>query len=563
MQQNVLQKSDALCKLMHLPDLPCASDFTSSKAKNNKGDFIYAPKSDSNVENAVLKVTSKDCALQCDWTALESDGFEIHAFLPKPTANGSEISNYGAFVSIDSRPISNIRGTIKQVGATFKERLRKSRHSLTAVKDPFFSMNSICPPDSYDSNIEPAKGDVMFGDCKVVLGVVNILLKSYYSGALMEMEVELPTSAQPYAESDIEESESHVPDPAHLEPPAEMAREPRLGHQSKNPRWRSSMYGIDEDDLEHLQEDEPLVIEEEEGRRAADVSNPWTIARMNAAIKPNVSITNGQLLSPAKSGGDMTIHSSSLLVAMTPPRKAQPEPLTPQTSSRPNHTSLLDNELRQSIESFPQGERGGETSNVSRDIHTVTGHGGLRSGLPLSRHADAEQPNNLPGIRQPRGCQVRIQVTLASPQGILPKPTQNDGVEELDDTWFGQPMRGSRLSQPSRRPKRCKEHGPPLFVSDITSSPRRPFVEANERMLEGRLYSEDNTDIRSFFGQGETGRQTKGPSITLINSQPFPAIRSKPHIKEHSRALSATYYTRASIFAAHVLQSELDRPKRG
>jgi hypothetical protein len=42
------------------------------------------------------------------------------------------------------------------------------------------------------------------------------------------------------------------------------------------------MYGIDEDDLEFLQDSQAPVIEEEEGLRAAEVSNPSTIARMNA-----------------------------------------------------------------------------------------------------------------------------------------------------------------------------------------------------------------------------------------------------------------------------------------
>jgi hypothetical protein len=61
------------------------------------------------------------------------------------------------------------------------------------------------------------------------------------------------------------------------------------------------MYGIEEDDVEFLQDSQAPVIEEEEGFRVAEVSNPWTITGMNAAIQPKQPIGNGQLLTLAKS----------------------------------------------------------------------------------------------------------------------------------------------------------------------------------------------------------------------------------------------------------------------
>jgi hypothetical protein len=38
---------------------------------------------------------------------------------------------------------------------------------------------------------------------------------------------------------------------------------------SEQPRWRSTVYGVDEDDLEFLQDSQAPVIEEEAGLRAA------------------------------------------------------------------------------------------------------------------------------------------------------------------------------------------------------------------------------------------------------------------------------------------------------
>ncbi|KAH5318311.1 hypothetical protein HBI30_041930 [Parastagonospora nodorum] len=538
------------------------------KAKNNKGDFIYAPKTDSNIEDAILKVISKDCALQCDWTALESDGFEVHAFLPKPTANESKIANYGAFISIDSRPVSNSRGTIKQVVAAVKERLRKSSQSLTAVKDPFFCMNIICPPDSYDPNIEPAKDDVMFEDGKVVLDVVDKLLRSYYPEA-METEVEPPTPGQQHAQSEFKQIQDPMPNPVYLEPTTELVGKSKLDQQSKDPRWRSSMYGIDEDDLEHLQEDQPMVIEEEEGRRAADIPNPWTIARMNSIIKPKVSTTIDQLLSPVKGSSDVTMPPSSPSVAQTPLRKAQPEPLTPQTSSRLSPASLLDSELGNSMGRFPQFNPEDETMKVSHNKHIVTGYAGFQSGLPLSEQTGAEQSNDFPGARQPRGRQFPLQVTSAATRGRQRKPTQNDEVEGPDDTWFGQPMRGSQPSQPTGRQKRRGEQGPSLFASNMTSSPGRPILAATERISDGRLYSEDNADIRSFFGQRENGRAdsggrpAKGPSLTPINAQPTTASLISRNVRDPFRPLtirerssSQPIFSRVSPIGPRVTRNE-------
>ncbi|PVI08085.1 hypothetical protein DM02DRAFT_511151, partial [Periconia macrospinosa] len=150
------------------------------KAQSNKNDFMYAPKKDGSVEDAVLKIFGKDCALQCEWTALESGGFDIHAFLPKASATGSKIANQGAFISIDARPVSISRGTPKKIVMAFKERLRKANPGFASIKDAFFYMNIVCPPGSYDPNIEPAKNDVLFEDEDLVIAAINKLLVSYY-----------------------------------------------------------------------------------------------------------------------------------------------------------------------------------------------------------------------------------------------------------------------------------------------------------------------------------------------------------------------------------------------
>jgi hypothetical protein len=496
------------------------------KAKNNKGDFMYAPKASSNVEDAVLKAIGKDCALQCGWTALESDGFEIQAFLPKPTANGSKIANQGAFISIDSRPVSYSRGTMKKIVAAFKERLRKSNHSLATVKDPFFSMNIICPPDSYDPNIEPAKDDVLFNNSHVVLGAVDELLRSYYPKVVIEAEMKQPTSAQQLYEHEYEGVQpaldfSHS---EHVIPHVSIEEKPTPKPQSAQPQWRASMYGIDEEDLEYLQENQPPVIEEEEeGRRAAEVSNPWTIARMNATIKPTNISSNGQLMSPVKSHGDGRIHPSSPAVQTTPHKVSHALPMTPQTTSRMNiRTSSLDRERERNIRHLPRPSVEEEPTGSILSGSQTTTNDLLSASLTLP-----EQDHSRRSV-QTRRLYNATQVPSAPSRGRRKQrvPTIDplvDANEGLDDTWFGQPMRGSQNLQPHCRPKRRPKQNTTPFPSDTWS---RTLFPAADRSIDNDLSSGQNADIRSFLtrtgghGAVEGARVEKRPSFTPINLPP-------------------------------------------
>ncbi|KAL1795075.1 hypothetical protein ACET3X_006891 [Alternaria dauci] len=325
------------------------------KAKSNNGDFVYAPKADAKVKDATLKVIGKDCALQCDWAVLEADGFEVHAFLPKPGAAGPKIAHQGAFVSVDARPVSSSRGTIKQIVTAYKDRLRRSNPSLAGVKDPFFCLNITCPHGSYDPNIEPAKDDVLFDNSDLVTGIVDKLLRAYYPEAAQEVRrTEPPTSAQQQYENQPKQlptSPIGSSITAYGDETTSAIEEPPITLMQAQPRWRSSMYGIDEDDLQFLQEDHTPVIVEEEGIRATEISNPWTIARMNAKIKPKQVGSHEQLLSPTKGQGDGNSDPGSPGTAVTPHRPRSSLPLTPQTSSRTNVARFpLDAQLERSIQ---------------------------------------------------------------------------------------------------------------------------------------------------------------------------------------------------------------------
>jgi DNA mismatch repair protein, C-terminal domain len=93
-----------------------------------------------------------------------------------------KLSGKGQFISIDSRPVSCSRGTLKQISSLYKNYLRSTSQGCAGGKlvDPFICMNIVCPLGSYDVNIEPAKDDVQFRDPGIVLSVVESFFQSVY-----------------------------------------------------------------------------------------------------------------------------------------------------------------------------------------------------------------------------------------------------------------------------------------------------------------------------------------------------------------------------------------------
>ncbi|KAE8822778.1 hypothetical protein PTNB85_09039 [Pyrenophora teres f. teres] len=498
------------------------------KARNSNSDFVYAPKADANVEDAALKVVGKDCALQCDWTAMEADGFEIHAFLPKPTANRSKISGQGAFVSADGRPLSSSRGTIKQIVVAFKERLRKSNSSLAGVKEPFFCMNIICPPGSYDPNIEPAKDDVMFENSEVVLSVVNRLLTSYYPEASGDAsDEEPPLSSQQHLDTPPETLQGSDGPSINIQEHATPIPEGRPKSREQ-PRWRSAMYGIDEEDIEYLQDSQAPTIEQEDGFRAVEVSNPWTIARMNAAIKPKPVADNGQLLSPAKSQTGVTARSSSPNPYVTPNRPLLKRSLTPQTSLRSTVArSPLDEELERSFQRLSQGPSEADAfGNGGEERLAEQRHNDLMSpsvGVRRSNHVaptDFQRASLLFPQSSPASQDMFPPAPSAPPKAQRKRQTYTNKpfappAMQSNDVWSGQQFPASQPPKPPGRQKRTNDPGR-SFQAPYTPHP--PRLEQTERMTGPQIYSEDDSDIRHFF---EQSRQPRGNSYTHEEEPPY------------------------------------------
>ncbi|KAL8750666.1 MAG: hypothetical protein Q9184_006345, partial [Pyrenodesmia sp. 2 TL-2023] len=377
------------------------------KTKNDKSNWMYVPKSEASVADAAVKIIGKRASDQCQWTvwcpdspsiptastctelAADSDStYKVEAFIPKANCDSPSISNVGHYITVDARPVSSSRGTLKQMVQLFKSYLRSSASTTVDQKiiDPFLCMNLVCPPRSYDANVEPAKDDILFTNSSRVLTLVESFLRSHYGDLkpkdklttrsnrltpqprnfdLLLARKPPPATVQPFLPSPTSSLRQQQPldgdDPIRIEKPVRLSDEDHVeggendvgdtgsrrsqigeGHLERSSRpgltnttgqiWRNGMYADDEDGepintgLTTQNQSSEEAGEDEGDIRSITVTNPWTLAKLNAPIrsqKPNgqldkESVRNQQLLNPAKAPEDMPGDLSTPLRILQP-----------------------------------------------------------------------------------------------------------------------------------------------------------------------------------------------------------------------------------------------------
>lgn len=328
-------------------------------------------------------------------------------------ADISSITRVGQYFSIDSRPVSCGRGTLKTISGLYKSYLRSAwaKDNGDKINDPFICMNIVCPPGSYDANIEPAKDDVLFTDASKVLEIAESFLKNVYgelqwpskapgdSGRAMSRSqgfdallarkphpVAIPKSQHhplELAKNNIHGDSDAVLDispvsstvtgnGAGLVPEIETSIEDgsaysmpegtglsALGNPSPDKVGRPNMYAADDDDEmnlfvaqdHHGSRPQTPVAEDEAGLRDVRVSNPWSIAKVNAASRPHLRQQSnvGQLMTPVRTREDHQAgdHGTS---PMTTIGDTQPFPQTLPTPLQ----SLRDSSDRRTASSSPE-----------------------------------------------------------------------------------------------------------------------------------------------------------------------------------------------------------------
>ncbi|KAI7361177.1 hypothetical protein KC354_g8279 [Hortaea werneckii] len=336
------------------------------KAKNEKGNWVYAPKPNGSLEDAALKIVGSACVSQCAWSVVDEHGFTVQALLPKPEADSSRISGFGPFISVDRRPLSSSRGTLKQIQKIFRESL--SAAGLENVKEPFIYMAIECSSASYDPNVESSKDDVLFEEPDRLIGIVRKLFGEVYPTAHMASEAtagavqvhtyqaqepQTPSESriqlndgdddftssleQPYQKMISQRHAAHDDSRGSLElctPATTDHIEKTHGSDEHLPQFRSNMYGCDEEDLDLISGRPPAGRTEadwEELRNARSdvkVSNPWVMAKMNATSRqPMVDTMHENALEMLTKPKDMEHAAEDRhSVGLPTPRPSSPPP---------------------------------------------------------------------------------------------------------------------------------------------------------------------------------------------------------------------------------------------
>lgn len=166
----------------------------------HKRRWHYSPAKCATIRDAVCQVLGNDVASNSVVSSICNDhdtedghidrqdsGLAIEAVLPKPGVHQSKVSSKvpnAAFFSVDSRPVSAQRGTMKKLQSMLKENYKKSLGSAglhLAWKDPCICVNIRCSPGSYDVNIEPCKDAVLFADESALISLFDRLLSKVYA----------------------------------------------------------------------------------------------------------------------------------------------------------------------------------------------------------------------------------------------------------------------------------------------------------------------------------------------------------------------------------------------
>ncbi|KAF9772983.1 hypothetical protein IL306_009245 [Fusarium sp. DS 682] len=157
--------------------------------------WVYTPCSTPNTREAITQVfghalttqivtVSSDSSTEQNSDKVKSTNLRITASLPKPGSDVKLIKGKGAFISVDSRPISSSRSTGKKLVSIFRSSISASLNSAENSRAPsniFMQLSIQCPPGSYDPNVTPSKDELLFVDEAAVLSCFQNLCDSIYS----------------------------------------------------------------------------------------------------------------------------------------------------------------------------------------------------------------------------------------------------------------------------------------------------------------------------------------------------------------------------------------------
>ncbi|RYP39493.1 hypothetical protein DL767_002227 [Monosporascus sp. MG133] len=188
--------------------------------QNPKQNWSYSPKRNAVVGEAVLQIFGKDIsalsfekifpidgpwpearASDDDQSASRTNSYTFEAYIMDPDANPCRVSKHH-FFSVDGRPVSAKRGTMKKILGIYVKALETKQADLPSqrCRGHFIRLNIVCPIGSYEVNIEPCKDDVLFTDEQLLLDGFEGLCKEVYESSEARQSA-LQDPAHPRVES--------------------------------------------------------------------------------------------------------------------------------------------------------------------------------------------------------------------------------------------------------------------------------------------------------------------------------------------------------------------------
>lgn len=156
--------------------------------------WSYSPCSSSTTREAILQVFGHSLLTQCikvtatSASDKDNSGDPSHvlivAFLPKTSCDATLIKDKGAFISVNSRPISPLRGTGKKLTALLKTHLTRAlglTGSTRSLTRPFMQLSIECSAGSYDPNVSPMKDELLFANEQRLLDCFESLCREVYA----------------------------------------------------------------------------------------------------------------------------------------------------------------------------------------------------------------------------------------------------------------------------------------------------------------------------------------------------------------------------------------------
>ena len=530
------------------------------KAKNDKGNWMYAPKVGGNAEDAAFKIVGAACASQCTWSVIEEHGFTLQAFLPKPDAAADKVSNVGAFVSVDRRPMAANRGLSKQVVKIFREALKRSDSRFESIKEPFLFLEITCRGQSYDPNVEPAKDDVLFEDGNKVLTAARKLFASIYpnqeetrsndampqvshaapqagNSAFVDLEDDFVASVEqvqpvdPSRSPDNHATFSEIPSTPSAKDNSILND---LSATAKTRAFRTNMYGCDEEDLEAMDvrpstgRTEADFEELRHAQKDVNVSNPWVMAKLNASNKQVETAHFGKASSVSQqkvSQQQSTDSTAFNLDALAPPT---PRPSSPTSPAIPFHPSDHVPDLR-----LAHDGRVIRSSSPSRNQSNITpiqaniGVGALETPTPSHRRpipaynydvtpqASGPQGTPLSAIPQarPRGRDMAQSKTQVNKPFVSPLSDIGSAREKV---WFDHLEGIEERDRPRPRRRQNEASSAGLVQQGEMDGLSRPLTPPRR-----------NRDIRDFVASVDLTGDEISPAVpAVLAGNPSRARRS-------------------------------------